>query len=140
LRFSKAPFPPEEMLFPTEDALKRFVMAQIGNTGRLKALTLLKEEARIGNCLIDLLCEDPTRRDRPLVIIEFKKGGRSDRLAGQLARYVDTVRGQPEYENRPLKVIVITAGDDPGVMDTMRGRDVDVECYRYKVKLIPADA
>lgn len=135
LRFSKAPFPPEEMLFATEADLKRFVMAQIGNAGPLKSLVLLAEEVQIGPCRLDLLCEEPSRRGRPLVVIEFKKGAGSDRLAGQLARYVDTIRRQPEYATRPIKVIVITAGKDDAVPEVMRIRNVEVECYRYEVKL-----
>lgn len=136
LRFSRAPFPPETMLFHNESALRDLVAAQIGNSGPLKSLVLLDEEVRIGNCRVDLLCEEPSRPGRPLVVVEFKKDAASDRLAGQLSRYVDTIRRQPEYADRPLKVIVITAGQDEAVQELMRVRNVDVECYRYAFKLI----
>lgn len=135
----KAPFAAGDIIVDREALLRNLIIGNIGNYGPLKSLVLLGEEVRIGNCRVDLLCEEPSRPGRPLVVVEFKKDAGSDRLPGQLARYVDTIRRQPEYADRSLKVIVITAGQDDAVPDTMRVRNVDVECYRYVFKLQRVD-
>jgi hypothetical protein len=136
-RFSKAPFPPDAMFFQDEAALKHLVMAHIGNYGPLRSLVLVGEEVRVGNSRVDLLCEEPFEPGRPLVVIELKKGADSDRLAGQLARYVDNMRAQPEYRGRPIKVVVITAGDDQRVIELLEVKKALVQCFRYSIELQP---
>lgn len=134
--FASGPFPPDELLFPRERDLLRFVSACIG-TGIFRDLRPAKfarnggREFRLaGGRRIDLLCEEKSNSaDSTLVAIELKQGGERG-VVEQLVEYLDALKVQ--FPNRAVRGIIVTGRESrvgSKVLTSLEGHTIDWFCY-----------
>lgn len=96
-------------------------------------MTLVKQQYETGVGRIDILFRDEEGR---YLVVETKKGRESDRVVGQLLRYMGWLKVQEEAEVRGL----IVSGEPDVRLDYAAAAipDVAVITYRVSFQLSPA--
>lgn len=79
---------------------------------------------------IDLLCVD---RDGNFVVVETKKGKESDKVVGQISRYMGWVKTKIAQENQHVRGIIITNEPDEQLNYAVAAHD-NVKLKYYKVQ------
>ncbi len=134
--FASGPFPPDELLFPKERDLLRFVSACIG-TGVFRDLRPARfarnggREFRLPDGRrIDLLCEEKSNTSKgALVAIELKQDHERG-VIEQLTEYLDTLKAQ--FPERAVRGIIITGRESrvgTKVFKDFGGHTIDWYCY-----------
>lgn len=79
---------------------------------------------------IDLLCID---RDGNFVVVETKKGKESDKVVGQISRYMGWVKTKLAQKNQKVRGIIITNEPDEQLIYAVAAHD-NVKLKYYKVR------
>ena len=145
IRFSTQPFPPDELLFPRERDLQRFVQACLG-TGHFRDLRLYQEGRRtLGREFrlpdgrrIDLLCETRGISGHgDLVAIELKRGHQKGTVE-QITGYIDALRER--FPGRGVRGMIIAGHEETlsfSSLDGARAAGYDIQWYCYRVEFRP---
>lgn len=142
--FARGPFPPDELLFPRERDLLRFVSACIG-TGVFRDLRPARfarnggREYRLPDGRrIDLLCEEKSNSGSgALVAIELKQD-RERGVVEQLTEYLDALKAL--YPHRAVRGIIITGRESRIGSKVLKNLDgYSIEWYCYEVAFRHAD-
>lgn len=145
IRFSTEPFPPDELLFPRERDLQRFVEACIG-TGIFRELKVYQEGRRaVGREFrladgqrIDLLCEQRTKAGLgDLVAIELKREHQKGTVE-QMMGYIDALRAK--FNSRRVRGMIITGHEERlsgPTLDGARAAGYAIDWYCYSVEFRP---
>ncbi len=84
---------------------------------------------------IDILAHDAA--NDALVVIELKKGRESDRVVGQVLRYMGWVKENLAESNQTVRGLIICQERDDRLKYAIRMvRDVSVKCYKVDFKLM----
>jgi hypothetical protein len=79
---------------------------------------------------IDLLCED---RNGKLVVVETKKGRESDKVVGQILRYMGWVSKQME---KKVRGVIVVSEPDERLEYALHGtRDIALKFYKVRFEL-----
>jgi len=98
-------------------------------------LQLKEKEYQTDAGRIDLLCVD---REGSFVVIETKKGKESDKVVGQISRYMGWVKLELARQNQKVKGIIITNEADDQLKYAVAPHD-NIKLKYYKVKFELSD-
>jgi hypothetical protein len=122
--------------FSLEKYLQEFIVSNWGKTPLAKNLDIYVEdeeeavEFNTGVGEIDILARDRSTGD--WVVIELKKGHESDRVVGQLMRYMGWIRKHKAGAGEKVRGIIITGLPDDRIKYAVSARE-GIEFFTYSV-------
>lgn len=138
VKFSRLPFPPDELFFSNERLLTEYLLAGIGHFGPFKDLELLGQEYRLpSGRFIDLLCRERRKDGKgQLVAIELKKGDNSTGVVTQIRKYLDELATLEQAQGRPVRGIIVSGrADDAEAENLSASNKHEISWYTYAVTL-----
>ncbi len=123
--------------FSLEKYLQEFIVSNWSKTPLARKLDIYieDEEAAVefstGVGEIDILARDRSTGD--WVVIELKKGHESDRVVGQLMRYMGWIRRHKAGAGEKVRGIIITGLPDDRIKYAISASE-GIECFTYKVR------
>ncbi|MBI3894526.1 MAG: DUF1016 family protein [Acidobacteria bacterium] len=128
--------------FPMEKFLQEFLVENWTKTALGKELDLYIEDEDVATEYqtdvgrIDILAQDKSTKD--WVVIELKKGRDSDKVVGQVLRYMGWVKKHKAGSNENVRGIIITNESDDRIKYAMLvTQGISFYTYRVSFELVP---
>jgi len=129
----------ETVEFALEKHLEDFICANWDKTDFAKNYDIFKDENGIGKQFktntgwIDILAISKDKKDeKEFLVIELKKGQASDKVVGQVLRYMGDVKNELAKNGEVVKGCIIAFDNDLKMERALIVAD-NIEFYRYKV-------
>lgn len=130
----------DETAFVLEKYLKEFILSNWKSIFGSKLKLFKDEEGNTGENYPtsvgypDFLCVDKSTKD--FVVIELKKGMSSDKVVGQISRYMGWIQGNLAKEGQKVRGIIITKDYDEKLMYAVSAiPSVQVKFYKIRFML-----
>jgi len=129
----------EAVEFALEKHLEDFICANWDKTDFAKNYDIFKDENGIGKQFktntgwIDILAISKDKKDeKEFLVIELKKGQASDKVVGQVLRYMGDVKNELAKNGEAVKGCIIAFDNDSRIKSALRVTN-NVDFYRYEV-------
>jgi hypothetical protein len=117
--------------FALEEQLETYIVSNWSSVDFGHNLELYGRQYSTSVGIIDLLCIDKDNND--FVIIELKKGKESDKVLGQLQRYMGWVKKNLAKEGQNIRGIIIT-GEYDGRLSLAASTNPNIKIKYYGIK------
>ncbi|MDD9798411.1 MAG: endonuclease NucS, partial [Alphaproteobacteria bacterium] len=128
----------ETVEFALEKHLEDFICKNWSNTDLAKNYDIFKDENGIGRQFktntgwIDILAISKGKGEKEFLVIELKKGQASDKVVGQVLRYMGDVRTELAKKGEVVKGCIIAFENDLKIERALSVVN-NIEFYRYEV-------
>ena len=127
----------DQTIFALEKHLEDFLVANWSQTPLGKNYDIYQEEDNFGQQFptdtgpIDILAISKDKQE--VLVVELKKGRASDRVVGQIMRYMGYVAEEITEEHQTVRGVIIALDDDLRIKRALKVV-TNIDFYRYEVK------
>ena len=128
-----------QQLFPKEQGLERFIIANLDRIRGLEGLEFEMRQAPVRTGHIDVLCRD--RESGDYVVLELKRSDTDHRVIGQMAAYMNSAEKRyAKPKGVGIRGIIITGQPNAALQEALHHVDYDISWMTYEIEMKVAPA